>query len=385
MSKKDKKHTVGELTGTLGRKAPFDLAEEWDNVGFLAGRAEDEITGIIAAVNLGPEALAAAEESGANVIVCHHPPIFKPISKLTSASSPYLYEAVRRGISVIAMHTNFDLSSEEMNRGLAEKLGFKFCGFLAPRGGTNTPKSIKQGKFMTYVPADKIAQVREAIWKTGAGKVGHYKHCSFSFEGEGTFFGNEATNPKTGQSGRLETVAERRLEVIFPWKLCADVIEAARSAHPYEEMAYDVVELSNPTRIPGYGFVADFRGETGSHLTFPKLLDGVKQAFKLQTMTVSGPGLSDGNLPSGELKVRRLAFSPGSGSAFVNSAAAKGVDVYVCGEVGYHQMIEARQKGLTLVVLGHSYSERFFVETVSEWCAALGPVTKVFEVIHGTF
>ncbi|MBI3544417.1 MAG: Nif3-like dinuclear metal center hexameric protein [Deltaproteobacteria bacterium] len=380
--KKGTRTSIGDLVGALGRRAPFDLAEEWDNVGFLAGDAADELKGVVVTVNLGPEALAAAEKAGANAIVCHHPPIFKPVSKVTRSSSPYLYEALRRGIGVVALHTNFDLSSEPLSRELSATLGFPFKDFLAPRGGSALPRSARLGKFVTFVPEDKLDVVREAVCRAGAGRIGEYTQCSFSTEGEGTFFGGEAASPKTGKAGRLERVRERKLEVVFAWKSLADVIAAARAAHPYEEMAYDVLELAQPSRALGYGFVGEPGGRPTGHLAFDKVLDNVKETFQLRSVTVAGPGMS-----KPDMKVGRLAFSPGSGSSFVGAACAKGVDVYLCGEVGYHQMLEARQKGLTLVLLGHGYSERFFVETVAGWCEseAAAPVKKIFETVHENF
>lgn len=372
--------SIGDLVGALGKKAPFDFAESWDNVGFLCGDAADRLTGVVVAVNLGPEALKAAADSGANAIVCHHPPIFKPINRLTRAGAPYLYEAVRRGYAVIALHTNFDLAATEVAEAIAAHLSVKIIDYAARRGSDRDgelPASLKLGKFITYVPQepkDALDKVREAVCKAGAGRIGDYTQCSFSGEGEGTFLGGDGTNPTVGMAGRLERAKERRLEVVFHWKLLEQVLKAAKAAHPYEEMAYDVIALAQPQRTIGYGFIAEAQA---SNLTFQTFLDGVKQAFQLREVMVAGSGLSDP-----QMRVKRVAFSPGSGSSFVGSVAAKGADVYVCGEIGYHQMLEARQKGLTLVMLGHSYSERFFVETVSRWCEPLGATQKIFEIIH---
>lgn len=373
-AKKAARVSIGDLVGVLGRKAPFDFAEEWDNVGFLAGDPADELKGVVVAVNLGPEALKAAENAGANAIVCHHPPIFKPVTKLTKTSSPYVYEAIRRGYAVIALHTNFDLAANEVAETIAARLGVKIVDFLALRGGGELPRSLKQGKFITYVPEDSLDQVREAVCKAGAGRIGDYTQCSFSSEGEGTFLGGSQSNPTVGKAGRLERAKERRLEVLFPWKNLEQVVAAARAVHPYEEMAFDVIALANADRPIGYGFIGE---DQSTNLTFQRLLEGAKQTFQLRDVMVAGPALSDS-----QMKVKRVAFSPGSGSSFVSTAAAKGVDVYLCGEIGYHQMLEARQKGLTLMILGHSYSERFFVEIVSKWCESLGATTKVFETIH---
>lgn len=378
---RDRPVRVSDLTGALGRRAPYDYAEEWDNVGLLAGNSSDAVTGVVTAINLGPEALEAAKKSGANVVVCHHPPIFKPVSRITAASSPYLYESVRRGLSVVALHTNFDLASEALSRELSGRLGLQFKGFLAPRGGGETPRSLRLGKLITYVPSTALDRVRLAVCAAGAGTIGNYTECSFSWAGEGTFCGGEGSSPAVGKAGRLEKVEERRLEIVFPWKILDEVVAAARRAHPYEEMAYDVLRLEQPSAAGiGYGFLSS--PDQSTKLVFKKLLESVKDAFKLRTVNVSGPGLSDPGM-----RVKSVAFSPGSGSSFIGAASAKGADVYVCGEAGYHQMLDARSKGLTLVTLGHSYSERFFVETVSEWCESIlprasGRVEKVFEAIH---
>lgn len=376
-TKPSKPFLIGDLVGELGRRAPFDWAEDWDNVGFLAGDPAEAVRAIVTSVNLGPEALAAARKLDANVIVCHHPPIFKPISKVTRASAPYLYDAIRAGISIVSLHTNFDLASNDLNQDLSAKLGLTFNGFLTPRGNAQLPRSVRFGKFITYLPQARLEAMRAAVFDAGAGHIGNYSHCSFSWEGEGTFLGENAATPTVGSAGRLEQVREKRLEVIFPWNKLERVLAAARKAHPYEEMAYDIIELAQPTATLGYGFVGDV---SVRNFNFHKLLGSVKQTFQLNSVTVAGPGLSDP-----DIQVRRVAFSPGSGSSFVGAASAKGVDAYICGEVGYHHMLEARQKGLTLVLLGHSYSERFFIETVASWCEKSKPaiqVQKVFETVH---
>ena len=366
------------LTGALAKKAPGDLAEDWDNVGFLAGDAEAEVRGVVVAVNLGREALDEARRTGANFIACHHPPIFKPVSRLTKASSPFVFEALTHGIGVMALHTNFDLSSTAVNQRIAKLLGCSHDGVLAPRGGDGLPPSLAQGKFITYVPETHVDALREAVAKAGGGAIGDYTQCSFSWGGEGTFLGGAGSKPAVGRAGQLERAKERRLEMVFPWRALTKVVEAARKAHPYEEMAYDVIRLENPVRDAGYGFV----GEYAQGVSFAHFVQNVKAVFQIDNVTVVH------DQSAGDT-VKKVAFSPGSGSGFVSAAIAKGVDAYVCGEVGYHHMLDAKRAGMSLVVLGHSYSERFFVEQVSEWCAeaiaavgAKAPVSKVFEVIE---
>lgn len=372
--------SVGDLTGALGKNAPYDWAEEWDNVGLLIGDAADSVKEAIVSINLGPEALRAAQEKNANVIICHHPPVFKPLLKILKSSAPYLYEAIVSKINIITLHTNFDLASEQISSHVANALGFQIIDFLKKREG-EMPASLRQGKFITYVPEQALDKVRQAVCDAGAGKIGDYSQCSFSWDGEGTFLGGNPANPTIGKVGVLEKVKEKRLEVIFRWNALERIVQAARKAHPYEEMAYDVVKLAQPYHNIGYGFVGDIKAEfKPTNFVFHKLADRVRSLFQLSQLTVVGRGLDEKTL-----KVSRIAFSPGSGSAFIKAAIAKGVDVYICGEVGYHQMLEARSAGLTLILLGHSYSERFFLETISNWCDLLGCQThKVFEKIHDT-
>ena len=381
MKKKSFKPRVSDLIKFFEKRAPFKLAEDWDKVGLIAGSARAEVAGVIAAVNLGPESIELALKKKANVIVCHHPPIFKQIKKLTAQTHPWLFLAIQKNIHVIALHTNFDLASEKLNQILAEKLGVKWVGPLQEASSQNASLTNHLGKFITYVPEKHAAKVLQALWKAGAGKIGDYENCSFSLSGEGSFLAKSGAKPAVGKVGKLEKVLERRLEVIFPMKTMRKVVDAARQAHPYEEMAYEVYAIVQPEKEIGYGFVGEFKQE----INFSKLLVSVKKAFQLTTLTVAGPGLDER-----KLSVSRLAFSPGAGSSFVSAAVAKGVNVYICGELGYHQILEARTRGLTVVMLGHSYSERFFVKTVFEWIQdwaretkiADSKVDKVFERIH---
>ena len=290
---------------------------------------------------------------------------------MTKASHPYLFEALCAGVSVIALHTNHDLASRDTNLRIASALGVRVEGALTGRGERERPVSNTLGKFIAYVPAEKLSAVREAVAAAGAGVIGAYSQCSFAWEGEGTFLGGEGSNPAVGRAGALEKAAEHRLEMVFPWKSLEKVVAAARLAHPYEEMAYDILRLEQDARPLGYGFV----GKIETKISFSALIQSVKSLFTLGTVTV----VKNQNSPDA---MKKIAFSPGSGSSFIGSAIAQGVDAYICGEVGYHQMLDAKRAGMGLIVLGHSYSERFFMETVAAWSEGLGPVTQVFETIE---
>lgn len=383
---------ISDLMGALTKRFPLDLAEDWDNVGFLLGDASQDLTGVVVSVNLGRESLDAALEAGANLIICHHPPIFKATLKMTANSHPFCFEALKNNICVAAFHTNFDLGSQATNARIAQLLGAEMKQPLAARQSSTSPESQQIGKFITAVPADTSDEILDkmvqALAKAGAGQIGDYSECSFSWPGQGTFVGGESTNPKIGVAGKRQKVAEKRLEMVFPWKRLEKIVEAARKVHPYEEMAYDVLKLEpvNKRGAPaglGYGFIAELNGVSSA-----EFLKRVQMVFAVDSVELVGPILQGS-------EVKKVAFSPGSGSGFIGRAVAQGIDTYVTGEVGYHQMLEAKRASLSLILLGHSNSERFFVETMAQGCEdyfkALGSsfgltacVKSVFEVVHKT-
>jgi hypothetical protein len=98
-------------------------------------------------------------------------------------------------------------------------------------------------KLVVFVPREALDRVRDALFLAGAGRIGDYERCSWYTEGTGTFRGGEGTSPSVGQAGREERVAELRLETIFPVERQDEVLAALRSAHPYEEPAFDIYEL----------------------------------------------------------------------------------------------------------------------------------------------
>lgn len=390
LNKESKRLAVADIVGFLNQKAPFDWAEDWDNVGFLLGSSTDMLTGVIVAINLGPEAIQQACQQKANLIICHHPPIFKPLNKITQQNTPWVYEALQHNINVIVLHTNYDLASSEASAEICRQLDLAPpIGFLASRNSEVLPASLNLAKFITYLPTEQrlIDDFRQALAEVGAGVIGNYQQCSFSWSGEGTFFGNEQSNPQAGSRQKLEKVAETRFEMIFPLKKVDKIVTTARKAHPYDEMAFDIVKLEQAKQSIGYGFIAK---PLQKPLTLKSLLNKLKEVFQLPSLTVVNPGgvVSEAFLNQSLTKV---GFSQGSGSGFIGAAAAKGVSVYICGEVGFHQMLEARNKGLPLVILGHSYSEHFFMATVSGWVREFftgadgHSVVSVYEPIHENY
>ncbi len=104
---------------------------------------------------------------------------------------------------------------------------------------------IKKYKIVVFVPIDSADSVRQAMAQAGAGQIGNYSHASFSSLGIGRFKPLEGANPNVGQVGKIEEVEEERIEVICPQEIAEQVIQAMKTAHPYEEMAYDVYKLED--------------------------------------------------------------------------------------------------------------------------------------------
>ena len=358
---------VSEILSAIESKAPSGASESWDNVGLLCGDLAWETPGAVISIDLTPESLEQARRLGYRLVINHHPCIFpkgKGPSRLTSSAggtTALLFEAIRDGIAVIACHTNFDRCALEAPQELAQALKARVGGRLidSPQGSLM--------KLVVFTPSSHLEPVREALWKAGCGHIGRYDQCSFGLPGEGTFRAGEGTDPHVGKPGELEKVSEIRLETIFPRGLERPVLEALRTAHPYEEVAYDLypVEQAPPrtglTPGLGYGFWGDFQEPR----SFPDLAQDVKKAFDVFGFWVT-PHLDS------KRKFRRVGFTPGKGASFLSAAASAGCDVFITGEVGYHAALDASRRGLAVIELGHRESERFFLLTMKRWVADLG-------------
>src|SRR5262249_37164437 len=241
---------VAELTKYLDRFASPGLAAEWDNVGLLVGDPTAAVQRVLTCLTVTPEVVAEAVESGVQLIVTHHPVLFRATKRLTTASAEgrMLLDLIRAGIAVHSPHTAFDNTHGGINDLIARRLGLADVVPLRRQPGPG------QCKIVVFVPEKDLDRVADAMFAAGAGHIGEDSHCSFRLAGTGTFFGSDATNPTIGEKGRREEVGEWRLEAICPESQVDSVIAAMRRAHSYEEPAYDVYPLRpsplTPTRLP---------------------------------------------------------------------------------------------------------------------------------------
>ena len=231
--------TVANIVDHLAQFAPPALAADWDNVGLLLGERGAEVRRVLTCLTVTPEVAEEAVETRAQLIVTHHPVLFRAVKRLTgdTAEGRMLFALIRAGVAVYSPHTAFDGTHGGINEMLARRLGLTRREPLLPADGP------RQCKLVVFVPDADLAKVSDALFAAGAGQIGQYSQCSYRLSGTGTFFGSDAANPAVGVKGRREEVAEWRLEVVCPEGRVAGAVESLRRAHSYEEPAFDVYPL----------------------------------------------------------------------------------------------------------------------------------------------
>lgn len=338
---------VGQVCEVMEELAPAALAYSWDRVGLSTGSPETRVTGILVALSISRETVKAAKRAKANLIVSHHPLIWEPLKNLRSDDphTALCLEVARVRIACFAAHTNLDVAPGGVNDVLAKKLGLTRTQPLL-----ETPQDA-QVKLVAFVPETHLAKVRAATCAAGAGVIGDYTHCSFSAEGVGTFLPGETAAPFSGERHRVNEEPERRFEVILPRARLADVLGALHAAHPYEEVAYDVVVLENRDASIGLGR----RGIVEPAIKLGSFARRVRKALRLRHVRIVGsPGST----------VRRVGVIGGSGGGEVAHLPGD-IDVLVTGDVKYHDAELAHARGIAVIDAGHAGTEQLIVPVVA--------------------
>ena len=340
------------LLEKLDQIAPLRYAESWDNVGLLAGDPAAEVSHAMLTIDFTAAVAQEAQAAGCDLVIAYHPPIFDAIKRLTAPS--LLFDAIRRGVAIYSPHTALDVADGGTNDMLADVLGLKE---RSPLRHSLAPAT--QFKLVTFVPAESVDKVSQALFAAGAGRIGDYSSCSFRTSGEGTFFGQEGTNPAVGQSGRLERVAEIRLETVVPIKNINQVIAALRQSHPYEEPAFDLNQLAAAPEERGMGRIGMLEPTPRA-----ELLARIKRGLRIEHLLVAGP-------TSGE--VTKAAVCAGSCGGLLSDAISAGAQLFLTGEVRHHDALKAAAAGMTVVCALHSNSERPVLERVQTRLRDLAP------------
>ncbi len=337
--------TVADLTSLMEDWAPAWTAESWDRVGLVTGDPGAAVARAWVALDLTPELLREALAAGVDMLLLHHPPLFKPLTDLCShrPATARLVQAAAQGLAIFAAHTNLDAAPGGVNDALAQRLGL---------GQTRPLMPLAEGglvKLVTFLPPDHYEEVSAALFAAGAGRIGIYRDCAFVASGTGTFLAPPEANPYLGRAGQPEKVSELRLETLVPQARVAQALAALRLAHPYEEPAVDVYPLRQAPA--GHGL-----GRVGS-LATPRPAEEFA-AWAAVELGARAPLLA-GACP---LRLTRVAVVGGSGGDLLQEAARAGAEILVTGEARYHAAQEAEDLGLGLLTLGHFQTEAVIVQ-----------------------
>lgn len=341
---------LADVVRHLDSIAPPSTAEAWDNVGLLVGDANADVSRAMLCIDYTAAVAEEAEAAGCDLVLAYHPPLFKPLKKLTAGgASALIYDAIRRGVAVYSPHTALDVAEGGTNDVLADVVGI---------GKDRRPIKLADTKaanckLVTFVPHDAVAAVSGAMFAAGAGRIGNYSSCSFRSSGTGTFFGEEGTKPAAGQAGRLETSVETRIETVVPLAKVADVVRALKQSHPYETPAFDLVTLAAPPTGAGLGRAGAL--ETPAERS--ELFDRIKRGLDVDRLLIAGPT---------EGVATTAAVCAGSCGEYLADVRATKADVYVTGELRHHDALALAAAGMTVVCTLHSHSERVTLRHLAE-------------------
>ncbi len=338
---------VKDITNYLERLAPLAYQESYDNSGLMVGNPKDEVAGILITLDLTEEVLDEAIASECNLIIAHHPLIFKGLKHVTPEHwvERCVIKAIQNNINLYAAHTNLDNVHHGVNRKIAERLQLLNPQILSPKTDTLF-------KLVTFIPGEQKDEVLKAMYEAGAGQVGNYDHCSFQIDGTGTFRPGEGTNPHIGEVDEDETVKEVRVEVIIEAPEVQKVIKALQLSHPYEEVAYYLNALSNMNQGIGSGMVGDLENP----MTVSDFLLFLKE--KMQVEVIRHTELVHEN-------IERVAVCGGAGSFLLRQAMSAGADIFVSGDFKYHDFFEAENR-IIIADIGHYESEQFTKDLLYE-------------------
>ncbi|AFS78807.1 NIF3-like protein [Gottschalkia acidurici 9a] len=341
---------ASEIVSILNKLAPSYLIDTWDNSGLQVGSLKKDVKNILITLDLGEKALNKAIENKVDMIITHHPLFFGGIKhiSLDNPNGDIISEIIKNDITVFSAHTNLDMCNGGVNDILADKLNLKDTRPMSKF------RADKLYKICVFVPVSHTEIVRKALGDSGAGFIGNYSHCTFNTKGVGTFLPREGTNPYIGELGRIESVEEEKIETIVDEHILQKVISSMVKAHPYEEVAYDIYPLYNKGKSYGYGRV----GKLDKNIALNDFGRIVKEKLDCETVRVYG----DLNR-----EIKKVALCGGSGGSFIKDAHRSNADVYITGDIKYHDAQLASELGISIIDAGHFETEKHSIDFLKEY------------------
>jgi dinuclear metal center YbgI/SA1388 family protein len=338
---------VSEITRYLESLAPRSSQESYDNCGLLVGNSNAEVTAVLISLDCTEEVVADAVAKGCNMIIAHHPIIFKGLKSLTGATyiERTILACIKNDIALYAIHTNLDNYSKGVNYEIGQRIGLKNLRVLQP-------KSNVLAKLVVFTPTSCSVRVREAAFRAGAGAIGNYSECHFESSGTVTYKPNEHATPFDGENGVRSNVNEVKLEFLVSTHIASTVLSAVKQAHDYEEVAYDLIPLLNENQSEGSGMIGELEHEM-DELIFLKHLKTTFQCGAIRYTTLLNK------------KIKTVAFCGGSGSFLLSSAMRQKADVFITGDFKYHEFFDA-EKQILIADIGHYESEQFTSNLIAD-------------------
>lgn len=361
--------TVGLVSQRIEEIAPKAWAEDWDNVGLLVGSHSAPVERILITLDGTLEVIEEAKAFGAQLIIAHHPIMFRPLKNLRAdhAAAQVPIRLVQENIAYYAAHTNLDQSHFSSSWAIGKMLGLNNMEIMAPMDEEALVK------LAVFVPQKSAEAVREALVRVGVGngttdgeQSAFYSECFFQSQGEGTFRPLPGANPAIGTIDELTRVAEVKLESILPERLMDRAIRALRKAHPYEEPAYDLIPLRNHGKARGYGVIGTLAQPETLETLWTGFLERLNQT-DVYAMPYDLAGVRLAGSP--EKQVRKVAIVNGSGGRFIPKAQFKGADLLITGDVDHHAVLDALEGDLAIGDLGHFLSEAPMLQTLYRYLA----------------
>jgi dinuclear metal center YbgI/SA1388 family protein len=333
--------TVADWTRLVHDLYPPAQAADWDNVGLQVGAGDWPVERVLVTLDVTSRVVGEAAEIPGTLVLAHHPLLFRPLQRLTpdSASGAIALEAARRGVAILAAHTNLDVTGDGAGTSdpVAEALD------LVDVRPLTTETRDGRLKLVTFVPPDHTEAVLDALAAAGAGSIGDYERCSFRVRGTGTFRPGKDADPHSGTVGVDNAEDEDRLEVEVPRGAVGAVVRALQATHPYEEVAYDLYPTVDGAEV-GFGRI----GRLPQPLVLRSVAARIRDGLPAPHLRYAG---------NPDRLVRTVAVVGGSGDSLVGAALGAGADVFVTGDLKHHVVLDALEQGLALVDAGHHATE----------------------------
>ena len=338
---------IKELTDYLEEIAPLSYQESYDNSGLIVGNSNDEVHRALISLDCTEAVVDEAIAEGCDIIISHHPIVFKGLKRFTGQNyvERTVIKAIKNGIALYAIHTNLDNVLGGVNSKIAEKLNLEAISILSPK------KQLLK-KLAVFVPRTHVEEVREALFNGGAGHVGEYDQCSYNTAGYGTFRPLEESNPTIGEHGTQERVEETKIEVVYPAYKERQVLVAMFAAHPYEVVAYDIINLENAVQQVGSGAIGNLQEAMPAKEFLRFLKDSLQLSVIRHTALPNRP-------------ISRVAVCGGAGGFLLQDAKRSGADIFITSDYKYHEFFDAEDK-IVIADVGHYESEQFTQELLLE-------------------